>query len=87
MYESYYALEVMMRQRQRDILKEAELRRLARAGSNRRVPHRSIFAPVLARVGRFLVILGRRLETRAACASIAAPNGVCRDSISTGPLR
>jgi hypothetical protein len=79
MNESYNSLEMMMRQQQRDILRDAELRRMARVGANRNVPHRSVIAPMLARVGGFMVAVGQRLETQAARASSAGSSVICRD--------
>jgi hypothetical protein len=81
MNESYYALEMMMKQRQRDVLRDADLRRIAHAGARARgrASRPSVFAPVLARVGRLLVTIGRRLETRAAGAPMAGTGTVCCD--------
>jgi len=66
MNESYFALEIMMKQRQRDILRDAELRRKARTARGAKSRRPSVLAPLFTQTGRYLVAVGARLETRAA---------------------
>ena len=76
MNDSFYALEVMMRQHQRDVLRDADLRRLARLaprGEGKARRPRSFgpaIAPLLAGAGGLLVAAGRGLESRAAPACV-----------------
>ncbi len=58
MYESYFALEMMMNQRQQELLREAGELHRAGARPKRAAQLRAILAPVLARVGRLMVAKG-----------------------------
>ena len=91
MNDSFYAIEVMMRQRQRDILRDADLRRMARMASGaegRTRPPRSFgtaLAPVLAGAGSLLVAAGRGLESRAARWSIRRGSPACVECLPPSP--
>ncbi len=63
MFETYHTIEMMMKQRERTLLAEAEratpVHRVAR-----RVHQRPLLAPVLAGFGKALLAAGRRLQDR-----------------------
>jgi hypothetical protein len=63
MTENPYLIELMMRERQRTRLQEAERLRLASSARMRRSDGRRR-TPFLARLGDGLVLLGSRLQSR-----------------------
>jgi hypothetical protein len=77
MYESYYAIEMMMRQRQSDVLKDARER--LRAGALPHSRRRPLLSPVLSGIGRVLVAVGNRLEEQAGRAATAASQRACTE--------
>ncbi len=89
MYHSYFSVEHFMRAHQRELLAAAQQARLARSasrGSARRLSaeHRSAQRPALivralAAAGRALVVVGRRMEDRAAAAAKTASTGMCEE--------
>jgi hypothetical protein len=89
MYHNYYSVEQFMRERQRELLAEAQRARLVRSVSRRPVGRPTLLVRALAAVGRSMVIVGRRLEgraaaaARAAVAARAAAAGMCEEQHST----
>jgi len=76
MYHSYVSIEHFMREHQRDLLATAQRARLARGVSRRSERRPTLFVRALAVVGKGLVIVGRRLEDRAAAAARTAAAGM-----------
>ncbi|HEY9593066.1 MAG TPA: hypothetical protein VHE79_01220 [Spirochaetia bacterium] len=73
MSDSYYAIESMMRERQRAILGEAAAARRAREAVRSTRDGATLAVRLMARVGALLVTAGRRMEER------AARRGACVD--------
>ena len=69
---SYHTVEILMRQRQRELLAEARDIHIARDARSRS-EQRPLFAPTLAGVGKAFTAMGQRLEERYAPTDHYAP--------------
>ena len=71
--------ELMVKQKHTDLLREAERQRLVRAALAGRRQHARFYAPMLARLGVWLVAWGWRLRARYGSIELAVETGQGHD--------